>query len=73
MIHEGWLTKNKPEIYWSMLQTAEQVAKRYNIAASAGRVRRRQPAKGRAAQAAGLFNAEIVPITVTMWPTRRWA
>ena len=23
--------KNKPEIYWPMLQTAEQVAKRYNI------------------------------------------
>src|SRR5438128_7917273 len=31
MIQESWLTKNKPEIYWNMLQTAETVAKRYNI------------------------------------------
>jgi acetyl-CoA C-acetyltransferase len=49
-----------------MLQTAEQVAKRYNIGRDAhGRIRRRQPAKGHAAQAAGLFDAEIAPITVT--------
>jgi acetyl-CoA C-acetyltransferase len=27
--------KHKPEIYWSMLQTAEQVAKRYNISRDA--------------------------------------
>src|SRR6202007_3083938 len=25
MVAEGWLSKNKPEIYWSMLQTAENV------------------------------------------------
>src|SRR5580698_10783703 len=31
MMTEGWLNKNKPEIYWSMLQTAETVAKRYSI------------------------------------------
>ena len=31
MVRESWLTKNKPEIYWNMLQTAENVAKRYNI------------------------------------------
>src|SRR5882672_12329205 len=31
MFTEGWLLANKPAIYWSMLQTAEQVAKRYNI------------------------------------------
>src|SRR6201995_2819365 len=28
---DPWLLKHKPEIYWSMLQTAEQVAKRYEI------------------------------------------
>ena len=28
MIHDPWLVKHKPEIYWNMLQTAEQVAKR---------------------------------------------
>ena len=32
MIMEAWLQQNKPEVYWPMLQTAETVAKRYNIA-----------------------------------------
>ena len=27
MLADPWLVKNKPEIYWNMLQTAEQVAK----------------------------------------------
>lgn len=65
MIQEGWLVKNKPEIYWSMLQTAENVAKRYNIP------RERQDEYGvqsqmraAAAQEAGKFNDEIVPLTV---------
>ena len=31
MLADPWLAKNKPEIYWNMLQTAEQVAKRYGI------------------------------------------
>src|ERR1700755_857800 len=31
MLAEGWLSEHKPEIYWSMLQTAENVAKRYSI------------------------------------------
>ena len=31
MLADSWLAKNKPEIYWNMLQTAEQVAKRYGI------------------------------------------
>ena len=30
MLADPWLVKHKPEIYWNMLQTAEQVAKRYN-------------------------------------------
>ena len=49
MLADPWLVKHKPEIYWNMLQTAEQVAKRYDIGRDAhGRVRRRQPAEGRA-------------------------
>jgi len=56
----------KPEIYWSMLQTAEQVAKRYSISKErmdhygAG-----SQQKACAAQEAGLFKDEIAPITVT--------
>ncbi|MEZ0187687.1 acetyl-CoA C-acyltransferase [Ralstonia solanacearum] len=67
MMTEGWLNRHKPEIYWSMLQTAETVAKRYNIP------KERQDEYGvqsqqraAAAAAAGKFNDEIVPITVTM-------
>jgi acetyl-CoA C-acetyltransferase len=67
MLREDWLNKNKPEIYWNMLQTAEQVAKRYNMARD--RMEEYGAAsqqKATAAQAAGLFEAEIAPITVTM-------
>jgi acetyl-CoA C-acetyltransferase len=65
MLQDLDLAKQKPEIYWSMLQTAEQVAKRYNI----GRDRMDEYGAGSqqkacAAQAAGLFDAEIAPITV---------
>ena len=56
-----------PDIYMPMLQTAEVVAKRYNIS------RERQDAYGlrsqqrtAAAQAAGAFDAEIIPVTTTM-------
>src|ERR1700741_3914380 len=31
MLAEGWVSEHKPEIYWSMLQTAENVAKRYSV------------------------------------------
>jgi acetyl-CoA C-acetyltransferase len=65
MFTEGWLQANRPAIYWSMLQTAEQVAKRYQIS------RERQDHYGAesqqraaAAAAAGKFNDEIVPIKV---------
>jgi acetyl-CoA C-acetyltransferase len=66
MLTEGWLMEHKPEIYWPMLQTAEQVAKRYGIA----RERMDQygaasQQKACAAQEAGKFRDEIAPITVT--------
>ena len=60
------LNQQKPEIYWNMLQTAEQVAQRYHIgrdAMDAYGVASQQ--KACAAQNAGLFDAEIAPITVT--------
>lgn len=67
MLADPWLVKNKPEIYWNMLQTAENVAKRYNI----GRDRMdeygaQSQQRASAALEAGLFAAEIAPITVTM-------
>lgn len=66
MLTDPALLKAKPEIYWSMLQTAEQVAKRYNIGRDAmDEYGAASQQKACAAQAAGLFDAEIAPITVT--------
>lgn len=66
MIQDLQLAKQKPEIYWSMLQTAEQVAKRYGIGRDAmDEYGAASQQKACAAQAAGLFEAEIAPITVT--------
>ena len=66
MMTDPWLVKNKPEIYWNMLQTAEQVAKRYNIGRDAmDEYGAASQQKAAAALEAGLFKAEIAPITVT--------
>ena len=60
------LNQQKPEIYWNMLQTAEQVAQRYHIGRDAmDAYGVASPQKACAAQNAGLFDAEIAPITVT--------
>ncbi len=67
MLADPWLVKHKPEIYWNMLQTAEQVAKRYGIGREAmDEYGAASQQKAAAALAAGLFEAEIAPITVTM-------
>ena len=66
MLIDPALQKLKPEVYWTMLQTAENVARRYRIdkqrmdeygAASQQRAC--------AAQEKGLFDAEMVPVKVT--------
>ena len=67
MLFDPVLRKHKPEIYWSMLQTAEQVAKRYQIGRDAmDEYGAASQQKACAAQAAGKFDDEIVPIEVTM-------
>ncbi len=67
MLADVWLKANKPELYWNMLQTAEQVAGRYGVP------REKQDEYGvqsqqraAAAQAAGRFAGEIVPFTTVM-------
>lgn len=56
-----------PDIYMPMLQTAEVVAKRYSISRERqdgyGLLSQRRTAE---AQAAGVFDTEIVPVTATM-------
>ena len=65
MFQDPNLLKTKPEIYWPMLQTAEQVAKRYNISREAmDAYGAASQQKACAAQAAGKFADEIAPITV---------
>ena len=66
MIVDPELKAMKPEIYWNMLQTAEMVAKRYNISREAmDEYGAGSQQKADAALKAGLFKAEIAPITVT--------
>jgi len=64
---DPWIVEHKPELYWSMLQTAEQVAKRYNISKDAqDQYGVNSQLRAAAAQAAGRFDAEIVPMTTVM-------
>jgi len=65
MLVDPALMKQKPEIYWNMLQTAEQVAKRYNIGREAmDEYGARSQQRATAALEAGKFKDEIAPITV---------
>lgn len=67
MLNDPWLLEHKPEVYMPMLQTAENVAKRYGIS----RERQdeygvRSQTRASAALAAGVFDAEIIAMTTTM-------
>lgn len=66
MIKDAWLAERKPEIYWPMLQTAENVAKRYGIAKERmDRYGAESQQRACAAQEAGKFSDEIVAVSVT--------
>ncbi len=67
MLADPWIAEHKPTLYWSMLQTAENLAQRYHIpkeAQDAYGVRSQQRAA--AAQEAGRFREEIVPMRTVM-------
>ena len=65
MIADPWLMEHKPEIYWNMLQTAEQVAKRYKIDRERmDRYGAQSQQRAAAAQALGKFDDEMVSCTV---------
>ena len=66
MFKDPQLDAAKPEIYWNMMQTAEQVAKRYGVPKERmDRFGAESQQKACAAQDKRLFDAEIAPITVT--------
>ena len=64
---DEWLHRHKPETYWPMLQTAEYVARRYEIPREKqdefGVQSQQRAARARAE---GKFKDEIVPITTKM-------
>ncbi len=64
---DPWILEHKPTLYWSMLQTAETVAKRYRISREAqDEYGVRSQLRAAAAQAAGKFSDEIVPMKTVM-------
>ena len=64
MVEDPWLVEHKPEIYMSMLETAEVVAERYDVPRDAqDAFALESQRRTAAAQAAGRFDDEIVPIT----------
>lgn len=64
MLLDSWLKEHKPEIYWPMLQTAENVAKRYSISKERqDRYGAESQQKAAAALEAGKFKDEMVSVT----------
>ena len=64
---DPWLVENLPSLYMSMLETAEIVADRYGVTREEQDAYSAQSqARTAAAQQAGKFDDEIVPLTSTM-------
>lgn len=64
---DEWLMKNKPEIYMAMIDTAETVAKRYGISREKqDEYSLESQKRTAAAQQAGKFDDEIVPMATKM-------
>jgi acetyl-CoA C-acetyltransferase len=61
---DEWIEAHKPELYWPMIKTADTVAKRYQVTREVQDAFALESQKRTAAaQAAGRFEAEIVPLT----------
>jgi acetyl-CoA C-acetyltransferase len=67
ILADEWLAKQVPALYWPMLQTAENVARRYDISREAqDHYGAQSQQRATAARAAGRFSAEIAPLDVRM-------
>jgi acetyl-CoA C-acetyltransferase len=66
-LQDEWLHRHHSEIYWPMLQTAEYVARKYEITREAqDRYGVQSQQRAAKARADGKFKDEIVPITTKM-------
>lgn len=64
MTQDAWILQHKPELYHTMIQTAETVAKRYNISRDAqDEYGAQSQQRVAAALAAGRLSKEVVPLT----------
>jgi acetyl-CoA C-acetyltransferase len=62
-VHEEWLLAHKPEVYMAMIDTADNVAARYNVSREAqDEYSLESQRRTASAQQAGRFNDEIVPM-----------
>lgn len=69
---DPWIEEHKPDFYLSMIETADIVAARYGITRDAqDRFALESQRRTAAAQEAGLFDDEIVPVTTIMSVTDR--
>ncbi len=69
---DPWIVASKPELYLPMIETADIVAARYGISREAqDRYAAQSQARTEAAQAAGRYQEEIIPVTTTMSVTDR--
>ena len=64
---EAWIEANRPDLYMTMIETADNVAARYGISREAqDEYAVQSQARTAAAQDAGVFADEIIPLTITM-------
>lgn len=64
---EAWIEAHRPDLYMTMIETADNVAARYGISREAqDEYAVQSQARTAAAQEAGVFADEIIPLTVTM-------
>jgi acetyl-CoA C-acetyltransferase len=67
ILADEWLAEKEPALYWPMLQTAENVARRYDISREAqDQYGAQSQQRATAARAAGRFRTEIAPLDVRM-------
>jgi acetyl-CoA C-acetyltransferase len=65
-VNEDWLMEHKPAIYMTMIETADNVAERYQVTRAAQDAYALESQKRTAVgQKAGRFDAEIVPLPTT--------